>query len=111
MFTNSSMHTYSITLPTYTSNDIIEWFESLERKNELSNQLIELVYNHIKNGGNGISNIYHCDIKNERLNIQNDLCELEDSFMNNLYNWQDSSDAVFKDDKKDKKEMKKMLTV
>lgn len=108
---NIPKHIFSISLPSETSKEITEWFEIMESRNQLSDELIGLVHTHIMTGK------YQNKTMNERqglsdpLKISDEQIELQNDFLDKLYNWQDSNSAVFKDDKIEKKEKKKMLSI
>jgi hypothetical protein len=110
MKSNPLNHTYSITLPSTTTKDIIDWFGYMEENKKLAERLIELVRLDIKNcyyrSDNAIYNPGVDIKKREDLIVTS-----EDDFINSLYNWQDSNHAIFKDEKQVKPKTKGMLSV
>lgn len=111
MFTNTPRHTYTITLPSTTSKDVIEWFEVLENSNQLTETLIELVHSGIKSGKYRNTAIDETTIQGAQPNVENGQAILQNNFMDSLYNWQDSANAIFKEATEEKKEKKRMLSV
>lgn len=111
MFGNLSKYTFNVTLPSSTSNDVIEWFKFMRNNNKLADALVGLVYDsinadaRIKNSPNSTyNNMEKQSVPKPEVN-QGDLFE-------NLYNWQDSNSTLFLEDKKVvNKEKKKMLCV
>ncbi len=108
---NIPKHIFSISLPSETSKEITEWFEIMESRNQLSDELIGLVHNHIMTGKYQNKIMNEKQIQSDPLKLSDKQAELQDDFLDKLYNWQDSNSAVFKDDKIEKKEKKKMLSI
>lgn len=114
MINKQPKHKYSIELPAATVNEVIEWFENMDTNGELANSLIELVYERIKTGKSP-------ETSNCSINTQNEAPELtanhvinHNDFFDNLYDWQGSSSAAFKEEiveREVKKTKKKMLYV
>jgi len=111
MFKDIPAHTFSITLPSETTKEIIEWFELMDTRDQLSDELIGLVHNHIMAGEDRKKTFIETNDPNDPLKMRDDQAELQDDFLNRLYNWQDSNNSVFKDDKEQKKEKKKMFSI
>lgn len=102
---------YTIELPINTSKEVFEWFETMDKANQLSVEVIELVYKNIQS-----YNITKPNFKNinpdEQINIIDDKqSDIHNTFINNLYNWQESTSAIFKEVNSVKKEKKKMLCI
>ena len=111
MLTSQFKKTYTITLPSSTSKAVVEWFEIMENNNELANELIELVYEKIKSR-NPLEKPSSVTKGNaDEVGTQEGQLMNPDCFFDSLYNWQDSSNEVFKEAKEVKKEKKKMLSV
>ncbi len=108
---NIPKHIFSISLPSETSKEITEWFEIMESRKQLSDELIGLVHNHIMTGKYQIKTMNERQGLSAPLKISDEQTELQDEFLDKLYNWQDSNSAVFKEDKIEKKEKKKMLSI
>ena len=112
MFTSLSKYTFSIMLPSSTTKDVMEWFEIMESNNKLADALVELVHESIKSGRTIKAVGYFVDNQAE---VQPSQVRHEagypGSIFENLYNWQDSNNAVFEEEKEGKKEKKRMLSV
>lgn len=111
MLTSQSNKTYTITLPSSALKAVVEWFDIMAYNNVLANELIELVHERIKSGKpfekhSYIAEVYSKDIPEQVIQAAN-----PDSFLDSLYNWQDSASEVFKEAAKEKKPKKKMLSV
>lgn len=102
---------FSLNLPSETSKEITEWFEIMESRNQLSDELIGLVHNHIMTGKYQNKTMDEMQGLSDTLKISDEQIELQNDFLDKLYNWQDSNNAVFKEDKIEKKEKKKMLSI
>jgi hypothetical protein len=111
MFTNAPKHTYTITLPATTSKEVVEWFEIMENSNQLSEALVELIHSGIKSGKYQNAASYDTTLPGEQPKAENGQPVIQDNFMDSLYNWQDSTNAIFKEVKEEKKEKKRMLSV
>ncbi|BCJ98429.1 hypothetical protein [Anaerocolumna chitinilytica] len=108
---NIPKHIFSISLPSETSKEITEWFEVMESRNQLSDELIGLVHNHIMTGNYQNKTMNENHVQSDPLKLSDKKVEIQDDFLDKLYNWQDSNSAVFKEDKIEKKEKKKMLSI
>ena len=107
MFTNLSKHELSITLPSYTSKEVIEWFEIMECTNKLADVLVELVHESIKSGKSIKAIDTHSELQTSQSIYETD----QSNLFENLYNWQDSKNAILKAENEVKKEKKRMLSV
>lgn len=100
-------YTFTIDLPANTSKEIIDWFVNINNTKHLSVELIELVYKNLNSDYNNKS-IFNNETYDEQINnMQDKQTDLQDIFINNLYNWQESSYAIFRETNNVKKEKKK----
>lgn len=113
MFSNQVEKIYTIELPISTSQDIIEWFEIMAASNRLPEELIHLVYDHIRSENFFHSIAFQSDIHNEINDQKAEPAMDQDDFFNSLYNWQDGNSQIFAEPepKIEKKIKKKMLSV
>ncbi len=106
MFQNSQ-NKFLIEIPSNTPQEVIEWFNITNNCNMLSKALIDLVHKEInssKYSDNMCTN-------NEVPSVEAIKSSLEPDFISSLYNWQDSSAAIFRDAAVLKKDKKKMLSI
>jgi hypothetical protein len=83
----------------------------MENSNILAEAMVELVHNCIQSGKHLKSTpIYAASYENKSASGSGQSVN-QDSLFDNLYNWQDSNNAVFKEIKEEKKEKKRMLSV
>lgn len=110
MFTNKEPHAYNVILPSATSKEVMEWFEVMDNCNQLSEALIEMVHKSIQTSTcrKGSETIMSAPAGQH---LGENQAVLQDNFMDSLYNWQDSTTAIFKEVTEEKKEKKKMLSV
>jgi len=108
LFANQTKHTYTISLQPSTAKEVIEWFEIADANHRLADAIIELVYASIKSAEPLNMPMLICDERGKLQENQNSLPINQDEFFENLYNWQTSNSAIFKEDKKEKR---KMLTI
>lgn len=66
---------------------------------------MELVYKDIKSGRPLEQYNGHSYLNNEVSKEQNVQSTVQDNFFESIYNWQDSNNAIFKEEKKEKKKM------
>lgn len=105
MYTNQLKKIYNITLPPSTSEEVVEWFEIMENSSKLTDALIELVYISIKSRKSlNVSNHFSSNTS-ETSQTDSSQLETQSDIFNNLYNWQDSNNAIFKEEKKEKRKM------
>ena len=111
MFDDQPKKIFKIKLPNSTANEVVEWFEIMESNGLLANSLIELVYEQLKSGKPVESSICSYNSLSFTLELQTNPSVNQDSFFDNLYDLQGSTDAAFKDEKEEKKVKRKMLYV
>lgn len=111
MKSKSLNNTYTITLPGTTSIDVIDWFEYMEEKNILVEKITELVKSEIKSGYKKEDNTFNKVLTIDMENVNNIKAKSEDNFINNIYNWQESNHAIFKDENQERPKIKGMLSV
>jgi len=103
MITNMPKHTYSITLPVNTTKDIFEWFTIMDNNKQLAEKLIELVHSDIMTGDHRNTQKINLVTSSElKIDGGEDLHRAD--FMNSLYNWEESTSAIFNDCKEEKRE-------
>lgn len=103
---------YLIEIPSTTPQEVIEWFEIMNNCNMLSKALIDLVHraiNSIKCSDNMCINNEVPAVEAIKSSLEPD--SLEPDFISSLYNWQDSSAAIFSDVLAPKKNKMKMLSI
>lgn len=106
MFNNND-NTYSVKIPSTAPYEVVEWFDAMNNCNLLNEALIDLVLIEIKSG----KYQQHIECKNEISAIEPPNTALETGFISSLYNWQDSSAAIFNEPGIEKRERKKMLSI
>ncbi len=107
MFCNYLNNQYTVEISSSTPNEVIEWFEIMNNCNILSETLIDLVHREIKMS----KNQHSPEVKYETVNNRSQNTTLETNFISSLYNWQDSTTAIFNENNHIKKEKKKMLSI
>ncbi|MCX7922252.1 MAG: hypothetical protein N3B21_09620 [Clostridia bacterium] len=105
MFINQSNHAYNINLPTSTSREVAEWFEIMDSNGKLAEALVELVYTNLQSGTQLKCCESFADSRKEIQSPQNITSVNQNDFFDSLYSWQDSTSAIFKEEKKEKKTM------
>lgn len=103
MFSSNKNYIYKLSLPSSTSKDVIEWFENMHSMNKLEEELVAIIHKYISSKQNVYKNNFVSEIEEQNKNIESVSCT--DNFIDNLYNWQESNKAIFRDEKK------KMLSV
>lgn len=104
-------YTFAIDLPVNTSKEVLDWFVYMNNTKQLSVELIELVNKNLKSGYNNKS-IYNSEAYVQQIiNMKDKQTDLQENFINNLYNWQEATSAIFKETNTVKKETKKMLSI
>lgn len=101
MFWGKEEYSYKLILPASTLPEVLEWFKDKDAMNTLSKELIELVLQHINSRAKQADNDIFEQIS-DQISISN---SIDKNLIDSLYNWQDSNNAVFKEEKK------KMLSV
>ncbi|AOT69156.1 hypothetical protein [Geosporobacter ferrireducens] len=102
MFERFSKYNYTITLPSSTSKEVIEWFERMQDDQRLAEELVMLVYDYIKD--NHPITEQHLSFEKNQIPQDNQYID-EASFLDSLYDWQESNLAAFKEEQKEKKKM------
>ncbi|MDA8235386.1 MAG: hypothetical protein M0Z31_11390 [Clostridia bacterium] len=102
-------YSYTISLPDFTSQEVIDWFETLAAANRLSDEVIALVYRELKTGGGKQTTRREGRQGVGVTGIQAKTQENHQDFLDNLYNWQESNNVLHKDERK--REKKQMLSV
>lgn len=90
---------YTISLPTSTEQEVIEWFEFISNHGDLSSELVKLVRDHIINDKTNIS--ICAEPAASHTILSNESHDLFDS----LYNYDAAAAAIFNENQKPKKKM------
>ena len=102
-------YSYTINLPDYTDQEVIDWFETLAAANRLSDEIIALVYRELKAGGGQQTAGRGGQQGVRAARVQPEMPESTQDFLENLYNWQESNNILHKEERK--REKKQMLSV